>query len=81
MFKNSYKIRLSICLIAILAFSSCTNRGQSEDPKLLEKARSIHNRVITLDTHIDINVKNFTDRLHAEAIHASRPAQNGRRRA
>ena len=64
MFKNSYKIRLSICLIAILAFSSCTNRGQSEDPKLLEKARSIHNRVITLDTHIDINVKNFTDSLN-----------------
>lgn len=38
----------------------------TSDPKqdsiaLLERAKAIHERVITIDTHCDINVKNFTD--------------------
>ena len=28
---------------------------------LLAKTKAIHERVITLDTHCDINLKNFTD--------------------
>ncbi|MFD0841946.1 dipeptidase [Flaviramulus multivorans] len=31
---------------------------------LLERAKAIHDRVITLDTHCDINVKNFTDSIN-----------------
>ncbi|MCK0132209.1 dipeptidase [Flavobacteriaceae bacterium F08102] len=31
---------------------------------LLSKAKAIHDRVITLDTHIDINVRNFTDSIN-----------------
>jgi len=31
---------------------------------LVERARGIHERVITLDTHCDINVKNFTDSIN-----------------
>jgi membrane dipeptidase len=31
---------------------------------LLAKARAIHERVITLDTHCDINLKNFTDSIN-----------------
>lgn len=39
------------------------------DPKqdsiaLIERAKAIHDRVITLDTHCDINVKNFTDSIN-----------------
>ena len=30
----------------------------------MERAKAIHERVITLDTHCDINVKNFTDSLN-----------------
>lgn len=30
------------------------------DPGLLERARGIHERVITIDTHVDINAANFT---------------------
>lgn len=35
----------------------------SED-QLIAKAKGIHDRVITLDTHCDINVKNFTDSIN-----------------
>ncbi|GAA4969137.1 dipeptidase [Algibacter aquimarinus] len=31
---------------------------------LINRAKSIHERVITLDTHCDINVKNFTDSIN-----------------
>jgi membrane dipeptidase len=34
--------------------------GQAPDPALVAKARAIHERVITLDTHVDINPANFT---------------------
>lgn len=31
---------------------------------LIERAKDIHNRIITIDTHCDINIKNFTDTLN-----------------
>jgi len=31
---------------------------------LIERAKGIHERVITLDTHCDINIKNFTDSIN-----------------
>jgi membrane dipeptidase len=34
------------------------------EDQLIAKAQDIHNRVITLDTHCDINVKNFTDSIN-----------------
>jgi len=34
--------------------------AQDIDPKLLERARLIHQRVLSLDTHVDINPGNFT---------------------
>ena len=36
----------------------------SEEDQLIAKAKAIHERVITLDTHCDINVKNFTDSIN-----------------
>ena len=35
--------------------------AQTADEALLEKARKIHEKVITIDTHNDINVENFTE--------------------
>ena len=35
-----------------------------DNNKLFEKANKIHNNVITLDTHCDINIKNFTDSIN-----------------
>lgn len=34
------------------------------EAQLLAKAKQIHERVITLDTHCDINIKNFTDTIN-----------------
>ena len=61
---------ISLSLIALLM--SCKNDKKAmpeTDPEqdsiaLIEKAKSIHERVITLDTHCDFNVKNFTDSIN-----------------
>lgn len=47
----------------LLGCSSIGINAQSaaDDAKLVEKARKIHAKVITLDTHNDINTANFTD--------------------
>ncbi|MGH7504874.1 MAG: dipeptidase, partial [Longimicrobiales bacterium] len=34
--------------------------AQQDDAALIERARAIHERVMTLDTHVDINPSNFT---------------------
>jgi len=47
-------------LSAIVLFSACTPKAETED-ELVERARGIHERVITIDTHIDISVANFTE--------------------
>lgn len=47
-------------LLAAILVSSC-NSETSKTDQLMTKALAIHNRIITLDTHCDINVKNFTD--------------------
>ena len=49
-------------LLAILV--GCGPSGQAPEPSLEETARAIHQAVITLDTHDDINVNNFTDSLN-----------------
>lgn len=46
------------CLLVF--FTAFAANAQSADEDLLKKARQIHDQVITIDTHNDINVKNFT---------------------
>lgn len=43
-------------LLILIVNSSCSQ----SDAELIEKAKGIHERVITLDTHADINTSNFT---------------------
>ena len=49
----------------ILVLSACgssnTTSGQEQEAELLERARGIHERVLTLDTHVDIRTSNFTE--------------------
>ena len=45
--------------LAWLAVPSAAPVEQQADPALVAKARAIHDRVITLDTHADINANNF----------------------
>ena len=42
------------------ASESATSESGPSEAELVERARAIHERVITLDTHVDINAANFT---------------------
>ncbi|WP_431123493.1 dipeptidase [Flagellimonas flava] len=43
---------------------SCAEKKSEKPESLEEKALRIHQKVITIDTHDDINVKNFTDSIN-----------------
>ena len=63
-------IYITLCLIIMV--TSCKNDNKSsnltsdknDSIALVERAKAIHERVITLDTHCDINIKNFTDSIN-----------------
>ena len=50
---------LLVALSSVAALS-VTVAAQAPDPELVRRARAIHDRVITLDTHNDIEPENFT---------------------
>lgn len=53
--------------LLFLALTACGNTdapSAGDDAELMERARGIHERVITLDTHADINPGNFTAELN-----------------
>ena len=52
-----------LCLI-IINTSCKENEKVMTEEELITKAEAIHERVITLDTHCDINVRNFTDSIN-----------------
>src|SRR5690606_18337485 len=50
--------------IGILLLTLTVNIGYTQEKnetELIKKAKAIHERVITIDTHADINIANFTD--------------------
>jgi membrane dipeptidase len=50
----------TVALAVAVAASSAPAVAQTTDPALVARARAIHERVITLDTHDDIDPRNFT---------------------
>lgn len=50
-------------IVILLAMTTATTAFSQEeqDKQMVEKARKIHDKVITIDTHADINVRNFTE--------------------
>jgi membrane dipeptidase len=50
-------------LILLLIFS-CNSKNELSEEDILHEAKDIHERIITLDTHNDINIKNFTDSIN-----------------
>ena len=64
-FKSRSIFKLVFLCIVLLSVSC---KEQEEKPMseedLIAKAKDIHKRVITLDTHCDINVNNFTDSIN-----------------
>jgi len=58
MWKGSVRMLASVGMLA--SISGIAGAQQPTDPALEAKARAIHDRVIALDTHVDIDPKNFT---------------------
>jgi membrane dipeptidase len=54
------RTKLILGLLGLMIAASCTTQTET----LEEKARRIHESVITIDTHDDINVANFTDSIN-----------------
>src|SRR5438093_2167107 len=52
-------VRFGFVIAAAVAFATAPSADQSEQD-LVARARAIHERVITLDTHNDIDPANFT---------------------
>ena len=57
---------LKLTFLILIIFSSCKDNstGTMTEEQLIAKAKGIHERVITLDTHCDINIQNFTDSIN-----------------
>ena len=53
-----------LTLFSLLFIFSCAEKPKAPQETNLEKAQRIHEEVITIDTHNDINVKNFTDSIN-----------------
>ena len=51
-------------LMLALVVVACAEQKKKKTENLKEKAVRIHEKVITIDTHCDINVKNFTDSIN-----------------
>ena len=56
--RSSSKLAFLVSLVAVTACSG--GPAHETEVDLIERARGIHERVITLDTHNDINAANFT---------------------
>jgi len=53
-----------IGFICILTIAACKDKQEKLTESIEEKAARIHREVITIDTHVDINVANFTDTIN-----------------
>lgn len=53
--------KIYVIVFSALIFS-CSVAKKNEN--LLEKSKSIHKKVMTLDTHVDISISNFTDSIN-----------------
>lgn len=64
---------MTLRLVSALLLVPALAAAQAADPALVAKARAIHDRVITLDTHVDIDpaefagkARNYTERLDSQ---------------
>ena len=63
-FKNFKVLKLAVLLLTVFMSCKDTKIETMTDDQLIAKAKDIHERVITLDTHCDIDVGNFTDSIN-----------------
>ncbi len=53
-----------VILLFVFMVVSCGETQQNSEVSLAERAEKLHQKIITIDTHDDINVKNFTDSIN-----------------
>jgi membrane dipeptidase len=58
---NQTMKKFYVIVFSVFVFSCSVAK---KEKSLLEKSKSIHKKVMTLDTHVDINVSNFTDSIN-----------------
>ena len=58
--KGSVQLLISAAALAFITGLAGVAGAQASDSALVAKARAIHDRVIALDTHVDIDPRNFT---------------------
>ncbi len=51
-------------LLGVFLLFACVDEEKTKAETMEEKAQRIHKKVITIDTHDDINIKNFTDSIN-----------------
>ena len=56
-------MKFSFLFVLLAGFQLAHSQSAAEE-KLLKKARAIHEKAITIDTHNDINVTNFTPEIN-----------------
>jgi membrane dipeptidase len=57
-------MKKGVLLVAAILMLKCQGNPEPVDVQLIQKAQLVHLKTVTLDTHDDINVKNFTDSLN-----------------
>lgn len=58
-------MRILSLFIVFLILVSCQDKAEkTPELSMEEQAEAIHDRVMTVDTHVDINVRNFTDSIN-----------------
>jgi len=58
-------MRISYLFIVSILLVSCGDKAEkTPELSMEEQAKAIHDRVMTVDTHVDINVRNFTDSIN-----------------
>jgi membrane dipeptidase len=63
-YKGYYLYKLIFLCIIIFTTACKEEQKEMTEAQLIDKAKNIHERVMTLDTHNDINIKNFTDSIN-----------------
>ncbi|TMM57373.1 membrane dipeptidase [Maribacter algarum] len=53
-----------LLVLTLIVAYSCGESQQKTEMSMEDRAKMIHEKVITIDTHDDINVKNFTDSIN-----------------
>lgn len=62
--QNLSRMKAFLTIVSMALFISCQQGVKNPEENLEARAQKIHENVITIDTHVDINVANFTDSIN-----------------